>query len=64
MHTKFWSENLNGRGHLQGLGIDGDIILEWIFRELEWEAVERMHLAEDRDQWRALVNTIMNRRIP
>jgi len=29
-------------------------------RKIGWECVEWMHLAEDRDQWRALVNTIMN----
>jgi len=33
-------------------------------REVEWEDVEWMHMAQDRDQWRGLVNTIINRRIP
>jgi hypothetical protein len=26
--TKFWSENLKGKDHLEELGIDGSIILE------------------------------------
>jgi hypothetical protein len=30
MHTVFWLENLKGRDHLEDLGVDGDIILEWI----------------------------------
>jgi hypothetical protein len=30
MHTRFWSENLEGRDHLGDLGVDGRIILEWI----------------------------------
>jgi hypothetical protein len=30
MRTKFWSENLKGREHLEELGVDGRIILEWI----------------------------------
>jgi len=30
MHTRFWSKNLIGRDPLVGLGIDGEIILEWI----------------------------------
>jgi len=30
MHTKFLSENLKGRDHLEDLGIDRKIILEWI----------------------------------
>jgi hypothetical protein len=28
--------------------------------ETEWEGVGWMHLAQDRDQWRAVVNTVMN----
>jgi hypothetical protein len=33
-------------------------------REIGWEGVDWMHLAQDRDQWRCLVNTIMNLPIP
>jgi hypothetical protein len=28
-------------------------------REIGWEAVEWLHLARDRNQWRDLVNTVM-----
>jgi hypothetical protein len=30
----------------------------------EWEGVDWIHLAEDRDQWWVLVNTIMNLQVP
>jgi hypothetical protein len=30
MHTTFWLENLKGRDHLEDLGVDREIILEWI----------------------------------
>jgi hypothetical protein len=30
MHTNLLSENLTGRDHLEDLGVDGTIILEWI----------------------------------
>jgi hypothetical protein len=33
-------------------------------REIEWEGVYRIYLAQDRDQWWALVNTVMNLRVP
>jgi hypothetical protein len=29
MHTKFWSENPNGRNHTGDISIDGRIIVEW-----------------------------------
>jgi hypothetical protein len=30
MHTIFWPGNLKVRDHLEDLGVDGRIILEWI----------------------------------
>jgi len=30
MHKTFWFGNLNGRDHMEDLGIDGSIILEFI----------------------------------
>jgi hypothetical protein len=33
-------------------------------REIGWECLDWMHLAQDRDQWRSLVNTVMNLRVP
>jgi transposase-like protein len=33
-------------------------------REVEWEGVNRMHLAQDRDQWEGLVNTSVNLQVP
>jgi hypothetical protein len=34
------------------------------FREMEWEVVDWVHLAQVRDQWWALVNTVMKVRVP
>jgi hypothetical protein len=33
-------------------------------REIGWDGVDWIDLAEDRDQWRALMNMVMNLRVP
>jgi len=34
------------------------------FEEEGWEVMEWIHLAQDRDQWRAVMNTVLNLRFP
>jgi hypothetical protein len=33
-------------------------------REIGWAGMDWIDLAQDRDQWKALVNTVMNLRVP
>jgi hypothetical protein len=33
-------------------------------RELGWDGMDWIDLAQDRNQWRALVKTVMNLRVP
>jgi hypothetical protein len=33
-------------------------------REIGWNGMDWIDLAQERDKWRALVNTVMNLRIP
>jgi hypothetical protein len=33
-------------------------------REIEWDCMDWIDLAQDRNQWRALVNTVMKLRVP
>jgi hypothetical protein len=33
-------------------------------RGTEWDGMDWIDLAQDRDQWRVLVNTVMNLRVP
>jgi hypothetical protein len=33
-------------------------------REIGWDGMDWIDLAYDRDQWRALVNTVINLRVP
>jgi hypothetical protein len=44
--------------------------LRWVdnikidLRETRWDGTDWIDLAQDKDQWRALVNTVMNLRVP
>ena len=51
------------RDNLQDPGIDGSIILRWICRK--WDGgMGWIFLAPDRDRWLALLNAVMNLRLP
>jgi hypothetical protein len=38
--------------------------IEMGLREIGWDGLNCNDLAQDRDQWRALVNTVINLRLP
>ena len=62
-YTGFWWGNLRVRDHLGDPGVDGRIILRWIFRK--WDVGrERIEMAQDTGRWRAFVNAVMNFRVP
>jgi hypothetical protein len=50
MRTGYWWERQKERDH----NIKMDL------REIEWDGMDWIELAQDKDQWRALVNTVMN----
>jgi hypothetical protein len=58
----FWWEYLKDKDHLEDQGIDGRIGSEWFLGRLAG-GVDWIRLAQDRDRWRAVVNTVMNLRI-
>ena len=59
VHVGFWWGNMKERDHLEDLGIDGTIILKYIFKKWD-EVMDWFDLAQDWDRWRALVNAVMN----
>jgi hypothetical protein len=48
---------------LEDAGVDGRIILKCIFDKW-FGGMDWIGLAEDRERWRALVNAVMNLRVP
>jgi hypothetical protein len=49
---------------LEDPGIDGSIILRWIFRKWDVGVIEWSELARNRGRWWALVNAVMNLLVP
>ena len=50
MYTEFWWGNLIERDHLGDPGVDGSIILRWIFIKWDGGGMDWIELAQDRDR--------------
>jgi hypothetical protein len=62
VYTGFWWGNLTEIDHLEDLGVVGRIILNWIFkmgRGIHW-----IESAQERDNWRGLMNVVIYVRVP
>jgi hypothetical protein len=50
--------------NLESPGLDGKIILKWIFKKWDWGGMDWIDVAQNRDRWRALVNAELNFWVP
>jgi len=63
VRSGFWWGNLRERNHLEDLGAGKRIILKCIFKN--WDGLmDWIDMAQDGDRLRALVNAVMNIRVP
>jgi hypothetical protein len=62
LHIRLWQETHKERDHYEDLDVGVTIILRWILER--WDGMDWIDLSQDRDQWMALVNTVMNLRVP
>jgi hypothetical protein len=56
--------NRKERDHLEDLNVGGRILIKTDIREIGWGSMDWIDLAQDRDQYRTLVNTVVNLRVP
>jgi hypothetical protein len=63
MHIGYWWESQKVRDHWEDLDLGGWTIIKMNLRETGWDGMDWIVLAQDRDQWRALVNTVINLRV-
>jgi hypothetical protein len=53
-----------GRESLKSLSVDGGKNINVYIQGIEWDGVNWIDLAQDRGQYRAVVNTVINFRVP
>jgi hypothetical protein len=59
MHIGYWWESQKERDQKEVQDVGGWTILKWIV----WYGMDCIDLAEYRDHWRTLANTVMNLRV-
>jgi hypothetical protein len=64
MYTRFWRKSMKETDHLEDLGIDGRILSKWFLKTWNGEGMDCIHLAHDRANWWAVVNTVMKLGVP
>jgi hypothetical protein len=60
----FGGGDLMEEDHLADLSVDERIILQWIFKTWDAVDIDWIDLAHDKNGWRALVNAVINLRVP
>jgi hypothetical protein len=61
MHIGYWWESQKPQGRPRRRWVDN---IKMDLREIAWDGMDWIDLAQDKDQWKALVNTVMNPRVP
>jgi hypothetical protein len=65
MNIGYWWEIQKERDHWEDEDVGGGVDnIKMDLREIGWDGMDWIDLVLDRNQWRALVNAVMNLRVP
>jgi hypothetical protein len=64
MYIGYWWESQKVRDHWEDQNVGGWTTLKCYLREIGWTGMDWIDLAQDRDQWKALVTTVISLRVP
>jgi hypothetical protein len=64
MLVGYWWESQKERDHWKEQDVGRWVISKMDFREIEWDGVDWIYMAQDRDHLRARVTTVLNLRVP
>jgi hypothetical protein len=61
MHIRYWWESQTKKGRPRRRWVDN---IKIDLREIRWDGVDSIELAQDRDQWMAFVSMVISLRVP
>jgi hypothetical protein len=64
MHIGYWWSIQKERRPLGRPRLRWVVNIKMDLREIRWDGMDWIDLVQNRDQWRALINAIMNLRVP
>jgi hypothetical protein len=64
MYTNFMSENYKGKGPFGRHRHGWEDNIKWNFGEIKCVGASWIHVAEHRDQWQTVMNTVMIYQVP
>jgi hypothetical protein len=64
VHTRFWWGDPREGDHLGDPGVRWEDNIKIDFQNVIWVGMDWIEVAQDRDRWRAVVNVVVNLRVP
>jgi hypothetical protein len=64
MYTERWWETLKERDHLEDIGMEKRNVIKWVLKQTVGGREMWIDLVLETESWQALVNAVINLRVP